>query len=469
MNKRKILKKLRARYSYRFLKRVRSQKGLYVVMMAVLLPVILLIGAFIMEFSAFYVLKSKLQNSTDLACLSTAKQFAQEYPYAKKNDMEMVSEVTLRANQSQFKLKRLEFGSFQKGFNFIELHEHHNQRRVNALQVTSESPTGFFMGVFVDLLHGVQKTLKMEPSNWLPDVIEASAICGNCPDGSVKLGGYCPCGDGRIDEDEECDNGLSNGEEPGIPSVSYNRSECLSAQTPAWCTLDCKNGDRRLVQGTCCGDGIRNHPSEQCDGESGCVQCCDTRQGFEWNGTECVKPNPPIDESFCGDGRIDEGEQCESNLPLPNCLPQDCYCDGCSIQCPNPVVDGECKTKVVKHCSTALDGSVILKVKTYWGPDVEGCRSETCCPESGEGKEITMKLQCKPIEGHPNEYGLITPIVDIHLHSACPANYGAMGDPPVYQTWCECRVNYNEQGELITNLPYSYADCVPGGIVPETT
>ena len=88
-----------------------------------------------------------------------------------------------------------------------------------------------------------------------------------CEAGACVEGVSATCGDGVLDEFEECDNGENNGVSNGD-----NKS----------CTSMCK-----LAR---CGDGLVG-PGEACDGGEGCTRLCAL--------------------STCGDGKLDPGEDCE--------------------------------------------------------------------------------------------------------------------------------------------------------------
>lgn len=99
------------------------------------------------------------------------------------------------------------------------------------------------------------------------------------------------CGDGVKDEGEDCDNGSNNGK---VCTPAYG-SSCT------YCSINC---DLVTVPGDYCGDG-KVTPPEDCDPQS-TEPNCDI--GMTCNSS-CLCEAPP---ATCGDGVLDEGEQCEN-------------------------------------------------------------------------------------------------------------------------------------------------------------
>ena len=104
----------------------------------------------------------------------------------------------------------------------------------------------------------------------------------------------CDCGDGIVDEFEECDSSPTGCREGGVCGASGTALECMCADT-------------------CTGDGVVD-PGEECDGPVVGETCAS--RGFAGGALACVDCG--IDESgcdlgFCGDGVIvaRAGEICE--------------------------------------------------------------------------------------------------------------------------------------------------------------
>jgi len=134
-----------------------------------------------------------------------------------------------------------------------------------------------------------------------------------CEDGTC-VSSSSPCGDGIVDDDEECDNGDDNGDD-------------------AACTTDCT----RQV----CGDGLVG-PAEACDDgndddDDGCSNACalpGCGDGVLGDGEECDDGNADDAdaclgsclEARCGDGAVQEGvEGCDDGNTDDT--------DGCTHSC----------------------------------------------------------------------------------------------------------------------------------------
>ena len=139
------------------------------------------------------------------------------------------------------------------------------------------------------------------------------------------------CGDGNVDDGEECDAGDNNGE---VCSASYG----------ATCTYCDNNCNEQTVMGGNCGDGTRD-PGEGCDDGNtvngdGCSASCTieascgngTRDpgegcddGNNVNGDGCSAGCSVEVTSSCGDGTRDSGEECDDGNTTNG--------DGCSSRC----------------------------------------------------------------------------------------------------------------------------------------
>lgn len=101
---------------------------------------------------------------------------------------------------------------------------------------------------------------------------------------------YAICGDGTVDDGEDCDPGDYDAEGDGCSS------NCLYEGSPTCPDSGSPN---------CCGNGdIEPEAGEECDGEEGCSSSC------LWSGSSYTYSTP----SFCGDGdtRIGIGEECDA-------------------------------------------------------------------------------------------------------------------------------------------------------------
>ncbi|NQV90507.1 Ig-like domain-containing protein [Candidatus Uhrbacteria bacterium] len=97
---------------------------------------------------------------------------------------------------------------------------------------------------------------------------------------------YAICGDGTIDEGEDCDPGDYSAEDDGCSS------ECLYEGSSVCPTSDSAN---------CCGNGDVD-TGEACDGDEGCSSSC------LWLGSSYEYATP----SFCGDGIVGTAEDCDA-------------------------------------------------------------------------------------------------------------------------------------------------------------
>jgi uncharacterized membrane protein YgcG len=120
--------------------------------------------------------------------------------------------------------------------------------------------------------------------------------------------GWAPfCGNGQIDQQEECDNGANNSDTvPGACRTNCTLSHCGDGvlDSGEQCDNGANNSDTApgACRTTCvkasCGDGVVD-PGEQCDDGA---NNSDTAPGA--CRTTCLKAS-------CGDGVIDPGEQCD--------------------------------------------------------------------------------------------------------------------------------------------------------------
>ncbi len=173
------------------------------------------------------------------------------------------------------------------------------------------------------------------------------------------------CGDGAIDDSEECDNGVANTDAPGTPGVTC-RTNCTLAGCGDGITdfgescddANTENTDACL--NTCetaiCGDGFVQSGLEHCDeGASNSDTAPDACR------TNCVLPS-------CGDGVIDTGETCDDGNATNG--------DGCSDSCVVEVSDVSC-TRDCDCYFDAVDNGTPFDVCDYHYCDGGFC---TSCP-----------------------------------------------------------------------------------------
>jgi cysteine-rich repeat protein len=200
------------------------------------------------------------------------------------------------------------------------------------------------------------------------DGIRQSSLGEQCDDGNTSNGDGCSstcqneCGNGRVDPGEQCDDGNTQDRDECRNSCQWSvcgdRSRADRPNNHAGIVEQCDDGNTRNGDGcssTCqneppvCGNG-RTESGEQCDDGNtnngdGCSSTCQieprcgdgsVNQGSE----ECDDGNTrnndgcsstcQIEETsgICGDGTVDEGEECDwgsGNVPVGQ--------QGCNVNC----------------------------------------------------------------------------------------------------------------------------------------
>lgn len=360
---------------------LKSQAGaFYITFLAVLAPVVFLIGAFILSFSMLYVAKSKIQNAADLACLSAAKEYRTVFNHATQLDLEDTALFTLAQNHPNFILTKFRVGKMKnKNFDEIPLFDP-NDPNINAFEVTATfKKTSDFI---VNLVPALQRALGMQQSQTVPKDADAKAICLLCKDDTIQLGGYeCHCGNGVFPEpNEQCDNGADNKPTDYTctpPDPEYRKSPPPDEKCcPEWCDVQCKEHEEICNVGLYCGDGRKNDAYEWCDitdhgdgnphpPEDCQANCCPT--GWTRNGDRCdpppanctTPPVPPANATFCSDDTINVS----SDISYKDVTPIGCTDDAsCKAGCTDPrkceyyVIPQGCRT-VTLQCTLTKPSS----------------------------------------------------------------------------------------------------------------
>jgi fibro-slime domain-containing protein len=174
------------------------------------------------------------------------------------------------------------------------------------------------------------------------------------------------CGNGTLDDNEECDDGnVDSGDGCSMACRQETDWACPHPGRPCVSTVACGDGrvsgkeacdDRNTTDGdgcsadcgtiepgwSCNAPGIRCHPKcgdgvltgwEECDdgnlaGGDGCTEACKLEPGYA-----CEKPGKPCHRTVCGDGKREGSESCDDGNAMPG--------DGCAHDCKSePVCTG---------------------------------------------------------------------------------------------------------------------------------
>jgi cysteine-rich repeat protein len=168
----------------------------------------------------------------------------------------------------------------------------------------------------------------------------------NDPDGIVPdvFVPPVPCGNGVLNEGEECDDGNRLDGDGCSASCQFEHG---------WdCFAD-------VCIPSACGDGVRVGPEECDDGNRISGDGCSIRCTIE-PGWVCVTENFPCRRAVCGDGAIEAQEQCDDGNDDPG--------DGCDANCQlepgfhcpvpgQPCLESECGNGVVEGLEQCDDGN----------------------------------------------------------------------------------------------------------------
>jgi len=199
-----------------------------------------------------------------------------------------------------------------------------------------------------------------------------------CPTDNEPCKNLAVCGNGILTSNETCDDGNTK-------DGDGCSSDCQAIETGYYCPVPGKLcvpqcGDSVILGAETCDDG-------NSDDKDGCSSTCQTEPGFD-----CPDPGKPCQQSNCGNGKQEKGEQCDCGTD-PSKVPSTCkavnglfYGDGkgCSKTCtkePN-CLDSSGKTQA---CSaTCGDGNIDPNEECDDGnlSDGDGC-SSTCKKETG--------------------------------------------------------------------------------------
>ncbi|HLD20974.1 MAG TPA: hypothetical protein VJB64_02675 [Patescibacteria group bacterium] len=165
---------------------------------------------------------------------------------------------------------------------------------------------------------------------------------------------YAVCGDGTVDDGEDCDPGDWEAEGDGCSS------SCLYEGTSTCPTS---------ISTNCCGNGGAPETGEECDGDEGCSSRC------LWAGSSYSYSSP----SFCGDGTKGTGEECDA-------VCTDCFSVGdygvSQISTGAPEEVNESTGYAISTVSVTVDGDVTGEATVRLQCS---CTTDASCGEIGLG------------------------------------------------------------------------------------
>jgi|GEM_PF-3389480 len=175
------------------------------------------------------------------------------------------------------------------------------------------------------------------------------------------------CGDGRVSEREECDDGDTESGDGCSSSCGIEEGYgCVG--NPSQCAPTCSNGI--LNPGEQCDDGNKTN-------EDGCSTYCRVEPGYT-----CATPNQPC-QPICGDGVLVAGEECDdgNTYPADGCEPNCRIKGGYSCSGSPSVCEHLCGNEVLDSGEQCDDGN-----RTSGDGCTVACTLELgySCPEPGE-------------------------------------------------------------------------------------
>jgi len=214
-----------------------------------------------------------------------------------------------------------------------------------------------------------------------------------CDDGNCKSDPECVCGDGSIDEGEECD-----GTNFGAKTCSDYVGEGATGNLV--CNAQCKIETTACVaKPSACGNG-KLDDGEECDGTNFGAKTCVDYAGIGATGNLVCNDQCKIETSnctakgstgsSCGNGVLDAGEVCDGDLMNgQNCASLGAGYTGilkCKDDC-SAYDDSDCKAPDNKLCGNG----VLDEGELCDGDQIRGGVSYTCKSIFGPGSEGELK------------------------------------------------------------------------------
>ena len=223
-------------------------------------------------------------------------------------------------------------------------------------------------------------------------------------------GEICPCGNGVLDPGEQCDDGNSNNydnctnqcklnvcgdnfvnvgvEQCELPKTA-NNVNCL--QTTFTCQ-GAKAGTRDNLGNCSASCGCNNDPFTFACVKGSCGANCSVNADCDDNNAStkdfCITDDCSCHHSFCGDGIVDIGEECDNgnqnnNASTCNTQCKKTYCGDIFVQIPNGVGTGGPLNNGFEDCD---DGNLL---------NTDNCLNNCTAPKCGDGVIWAGHEQCE--------------------------------------------------------------------------
>ncbi len=280
-------------------------------------------------------------------------------------------------------------------------------------------------------------------------ILQNDEVCDDGMDENTGAYGRCNtdcswakyCGDGIVSDGEVCDDGLGH--------ITNNKDELIGGGTGTYghCKSDCSG----MADAGYCGDGIPNGP-EECDenvidedGHSKFVDANGKPVGGDGSYGHC---NPDCTWApYCGDGNKDEGEVCDDGLGKYAYGGTGAYGKNCKPDCSG--LTGFCGDGKLDDGYEACDDGYEVSLGVFWGGDgtYGGCNKDcTLASYCGNG-EVEGNEQCDNGTGG-----------NIGMYGGCKSDCTKApycGDKIVTAPYEECDLGTDDSGKSLNVGGYS--------------